>query len=390
MTTAAGTHASAAAARDALRALERWGRARDWAGTDPYDALNATRLPRPLRASVLGRRVATQAVKRSPLNLRPLIGVPPGRNAAAVADVLAAYSRRAGDWLPEDERRARAGRAVDWLEELRSPGYDEPCWGYHFDVQTAVLRYPRASPNTIATAFAGMALIDAHEAFGDERALALGRGAAEFFLAHVPQTAAEPGAYFGYLPVDSTPIHNASMLVCALLARVHAVQAGPRVAAAIERGVAWCQAHQRADGSWPYGERDDLGWVDGFHTGYVLECLMACAAAGVGGVDAAVVERGLDYYRRELFEADGTPKYYPHETYPIDSQSVSQGIKTFALAGDLDHAFKVFDWSQEHMRRGDGSYVFQRRRRWANRTPHVRWTAAPMLVALAALVEASS
>jgi hypothetical protein len=69
---------------------------------------------------------------------------------------------------------------------------------------------------------------------------------------------------------------------------------------------------------------------------------------------------------------------------------VAQGIQTFALAGDVAHACKVFDWSQRHMRRSDGAYVFQRRRRWANRTPHVRWTAAPMLTALAHLVESQS
>jgi hypothetical protein len=371
---------------DALRALEKWGHAREWAGSDPYDALNARRLSRPMRASVLGRRVATQVVKRSPVNLRPLLGVPPGRSAAAIGHVLSAYSMD----VPLDERRARASQCVSWLSDMRLPNYEQACWGYHFDVQTSVLRYPRTEPNTIATAFAGMALVDAYEAFGDEQALSLARGAASFFLEHVPQTEGDGGAYFGYLVGDRTPIHNASMLVCALLARVHAVAPDPSITPAVERGVAYCQAHQRDDGSWPYGERDDLGWVDGFHTGYVLDSLVACAKAGVGDVDDAAIERGLAYYRRELFESDGTPKYYPDETYPIDSQCVAQGIQTFALAGDVTHACKVFDWSQEHMRRSDGAYVFQRRRRWANRTPHVRWTQAPMLTALAHLVEAQS
>ena len=63
---------------DAARALERWGNARGWCGPDPYDALNAQRLPKVVWKSPLALRVVTQTVKRSPLNLRPLLGIPSG------------------------------------------------------------------------------------------------------------------------------------------------------------------------------------------------------------------------------------------------------------------------------------------------------------------------
>ena len=33
---------------------------------------------------------------------------------------------------------------------------------------------------------------------------------------------------------------------------------------------------QRPDGSWPYAEGEGHGWVDNFHTGYVLEALAIC------------------------------------------------------------------------------------------------------------------
>src|ERR671930_604833 len=77
---------------------------------------------------------------------------------------------------------------------------------------------PRPSPNTIATALVGLALLDAHEALGDLHLLELAAGAGEFFLARVQQTDAPGGAYFGYLPNDRTPIHNANLLAAALLA----------------------------------------------------------------------------------------------------------------------------------------------------------------------------
>ena len=30
--------------------------------------------------------------------------------------------------------------------------------------------------------------------------------------------------------------------------------------------------HQRPDGSWYYGEQENMHWVDNFHTAYVLDC----------------------------------------------------------------------------------------------------------------------
>jgi hypothetical protein len=41
------------------------------------------------------------------------------------------------------------------------------------------------------------------------------------------------------------------------------------------------------------------------------------------------------------------------------------------------------------LRRRDGAFIFQRRRLWQNRTAHIRWSAAPMLLALTHLFEAA-
>jgi hypothetical protein len=141
-------------------------------------------------------------------------------------------------------------------------------------------------------------------------------------------------------------------------------------------------SRQRDDGSWPYGEKPGLEWVDGFHTGYVLECLMACRDAGVE-VDAAALERGLDFYADELFLADGTPKYLPGSVWPVDVQCAAQGIQTFAIAGRPDVATRAVEYALDHLQRRDGAFVFQRRRLWSNRVAHLRWAAAPMAMALA-------
>ena len=382
--------AELAAAIEAARALERWGSARGWVGPDPYDALNARRLPHLARRSPLALRVVTQAVKRSPLNLRPILGIPDGLSAATLAHVISAYARNG--FLDAEEAHTKLSRCIDRLTALRCADFPEPCWGYHFDVQTRVFFYPRTSPNTIATAFAGLGLLDAYELADAANALELAIGAGEFFLRHVPQTNAERGAYFGYLPGDSTPIHNANMLVAALLARLASLSGRNDFAQAAQAALEYTIGRQRPDGSWPYGEKRDLLWIDGFHTGYVLDALVTCIEADVGG-DAAerAWERGLRYYVAALIEPDGTPRYSTLRRYPIDAQCAAQAIQTLSRAAQrapelASRRFATFGLAVTTLARPEGFFAFQRERFWLNTTPHPRWVQAPMLAAFTHLI----
>jgi hypothetical protein len=373
-------------------ALVRWAAERDWTGPDPYEGLNATRMPFAMRRNPWGRRLVIQTVKRSPVDLRRLLGIRPGRNAVALGSFVASYARNG--FLPEEAARTRLRRTLTLLREERSPGFEEACWGYHFDVQTRVFFYPRGAPNTIATAFAALGLLDAYERTGTEEALALALGAGDFFLRHVPQTGAGRGAYFGYLAGDRTPIHNANMLASAVLARLWRHSGRADLLHAARAGVEYTVGLQRPDGSWPYGERRGLSWVDNFHTGYVLDCLMECLDAGIDRGTGDALSRGLLFYRDALFLADGTPKYTSTSTYPIDVQCAAQGIQTFARAAARgldfgDNAWAVYRYAIARLLRDDGAFVFQRRRLWTNRTPHVRWGAAPMLLALTHLIASS-
>jgi hypothetical protein len=385
--------AEPAATREAIgaaRALERWGGSRSWRGPDPYDGLNATTLTRVLRRSPLALRILTQTVKRSPLDLRPVLGIPEGLSAATLGLIISAYARNG--FLGEEEARSKLRRSIDELANLRCPAFEEPCWGYHFDVQTRVFFYPRTRPNTIATAFAALGLLDAYEFAGERDALELALGVGDFFIHHVPQTETDTGAYFGYLPADATPIHNASMLICAVLARLSRLSGRQDFAAAATAGQQYTVSRQRQDGSWPYGEQSHLQWVDGFHTGYVLDSLLTCIQSGLavpGAQDAW--RRGLGFYVDALIEFDGTPRYTPASRYPIDGQCAAQAIQTLSRASYLEPAlaaprWQVFRYAVGQLARGDGAFGFQRERFWRNRIAYPRWVQAPMLMALTHLI----
>jgi hypothetical protein len=376
---------------DTLTAIDRWGHQRAWSGTDQYDGLNATRVPEFIVSRPLGRRLLIQAVKRSPLDLRPALGVKHRVNAVSLAWVASAYAM--GGFLSAAEAERRLTLSIDRLDVLRL-AYEEPCWGYHFDFQSRVFFYPRSTPNSIATAFAGMAYLDAYERRGDLDLLDVAHGVGRFFLRHVPQTSDSPGAFFGYLPGERSPIHHSNLLTAALLARVSALTGDEQMREAARDSVRWSTARQRPDGSWPYGERPNLQWVDNFHTGYVLEALNTCVRAGIEEAAEPLV-KGLEYYRTQLFLSDGTPKYFSNKTHPIDMWCVAQAIQTFSIVSHLDRslldqALAVFAFALRDMRASDGSFIFQRTRLWRNRARHVRGVVAPMVLSLAHLLATMS
>src|SRR2546430_1922929 len=74
-------------------------RTNDWAGYDPYDALNSRIVAAlPVLNSRVPRLVLTQALKRSPMNIRRLMLVPKTQNPKALALFLMASLKARSLW----------------------------------------------------------------------------------------------------------------------------------------------------------------------------------------------------------------------------------------------------------------------------------------------------
>ncbi len=76
---------------EVLRTIEAYGDRNGWIGSDPYEGLNATRLTK-LQSTFRGRQLIIQAVKRSPVDLRPLLGIEPTLNSATIAWAVSSYA----------------------------------------------------------------------------------------------------------------------------------------------------------------------------------------------------------------------------------------------------------------------------------------------------------
>jgi len=109
-------------------------RANDWAGYDPYDALNSRLFEAlPFFGLQIPRLVLTQALKRSPVNFRRLYADPKAENPKAHRVVFSALLKLSALDLPDHENLISL--MVDRLIALRSPGVSCWCWGYSFPWQ---------------------------------------------------------------------------------------------------------------------------------------------------------------------------------------------------------------------------------------------------------------
>jgi polysaccharide biosynthesis protein VpsJ len=371
----------------ALARIRAWGEERDWRGYDPYDALNSPAAPLLTIGTRTGRRALTQAVKLSPLNIRPLLGIRPDLNAKAIGLVSSGYVKLAA--AGDATARREADRWLAWLALNHSGDDAGSAWGYHFDVQTRFFFYRRGTPNTIATSFVAQAFLDAVELLGAERWSEPALAASRFLVARMLATGPS-GSYFRYLPEESELVHNANVLACAVLARTAAALGEREFAGTARDALATSLVAQREDGSWPYAAGPHGDWVDNFHTGYVLESLARCV--DVEPTTRERLERGLDYWERELFMPDGTPMYAPGRVHPLDAHCYATAIDTWlAVAerrpGALEWAERIASLLVERMLDPAGFVYFQQRRLWTSRVPFVRWTTAPSFRALAALLE---
>jgi hypothetical protein len=362
--------AAAAAERIADRAA-RLG----WAGHDPYDGLWWA-WPRLMVGGPRRRQAVVQLHARIPLNVRRLRRSEPPRIAKTLglfAETHQALAGVAGQAAAKHESACRA--ALDLA--LASASLDG-VWGYPFDVQTRWGYYPAGTPNVVVTAFVGEALWRAAKALDVHDYELAATGSAAWVSERLYL---EDRGYFAYHLHSKTLIHNANLLGARFV--WHAM---PGARSAVERAVDATLSCQSADGSWRYGEGSaKLDFVDGLHTGYVLDCL-----ADLTEVDPTVeaaLGRGFDFYAEHCFRSDGAALLRPGAPAVEDAHSAGTALTTLSrLAGHglptAELAERVGERALSSLVRGDRT-IFRRYRRWANRQAYLRWCDAHLARGLA-------
>jgi hypothetical protein len=390
-------------------------------GYSKHDGLNSPVLARLAGSSRLRRLGAIQVVTRSPVDIRPLVGVRKARNAKGLslfARALLARHRITGS--ADDAREAR--ELLDWLidhpaalvrggtalprgrppdpegPEPPAAGWDGLCWGYPYPWQDVGFFAPRGLPNRVVTSFVGQALLDGYETLQDDRYLDAATRAVGFLL-EAPKTLFEDDdrRCVSYVPDRSIDwiVMDVSALAGALAARLGAIAGDGDLIREGGRLVRYVVSKQTDYGAWFYADPPSASHIthDNYHTGFILDAILQYGlSAGSDEFDSAY-RRGIEFYEQRLFEPSGAARFMNDRLYPIDIHGCAQGVITFSLqqrhlGSGATTAARVLQWTLGNMwDPASGWFYYQRRRRYRTRIRELRSCQGWMSWALASYLE---
>jgi len=367
-----------------------WAAERNYAGYDPYDGLNSPFIDS-IATNWLTRLVGMHTVNKAPINLRPLLGVPAERNPKGIALFAMTYLNRYRD-TGRSADKEQAEKLLRWLDTNQSEAYDQAAWGYNFDWQNARKFYlPAYHPSIVVTVFGGRAFLEYYETTGEQWALETAQSAASFIQDHINREMVNGFDVFTYTPHDSFVLINTNALAAGFFYQLSAHTDSSELLDRASHLFEFVVDAQVDSGGWYYAMPADESYLshDNFHTGFVLESLHGYAMAQSSDHPAReAYEKGLRFYRDNLFDANGAPRFEADKRYPYDAHAAAQAILTFAQRDtdvDREMAHAVYEWSIANLLDDNGYFYRRIGRVLTDKTPYMRWSQAWLCRALSNL-----
>ena len=298
----------------------------------------------------------------------------------------------------EEKYHTRAVHFLDVLIETRCPGYNNYCWGYPFNWETVRGTIWSGTPLITTVPYVYEAFKQVHEVDGDEKWRVIMRSIADHALQDYKDIETSPnGSTCSYTPdpkqsvkVVNANAYRAFLLTCA---SVDFSESKYRVVA--ERNLNFVLEAQNADGSWYYSTDGARDFVDHFHTCFVMKALAKIESlTGHAGCTAAL-QRGVDYYVKNLFDEKGLPKpfsrrprltVYRRELYDY-AECINLSILLRGRFPEMDEnlTFVLRD-IMTNWQRADGSFRSRQLLLGWDNTPMHRWAAAQLFRSLCLLL----
>jgi hypothetical protein len=280
-------------------------------------------------------------------------------------------------------------------------GYSGKCWGYPFDWQNNRGLWKRNTPYITCTPYCFAAYLGLYDATREQRYLDIARSIATFVYTDLKDTpTGEDAAAASYSPMDATKVVNASAYRAWVLFEADARFNLPEYKAKAQRNLNFILQSQRADGAWLYAtEGSGEGFIDNFHTAFVLKNLYKINQRLKNPAVDAAIKKGWEFYRRELFDAQGLPKSFAIEPrtqiVKLEMYNFAEGITLGALLKDfIPDAFALAQnlaatlCSRYQLPKG---YFVTRvfKTGYRHTFPFLRWPQAQLFHALTNLLQAS-
>ena len=307
-----------------------------------------------------------------------------------------------GDVHDQAQHREKAVAILSWLLENHSAGYTGITWGQPYDWPSRIL-IPADTLRATVTSIVSAAFLDAYDRTGDQVYLDTVASACRMFIADFNyERDADGDLCFSYTTLDNFRVHNANMFAVETLLRTWSHTRDAELFDVGMAGFRLTMKCQEEDGAWRYcAPPEDPGRIDNYHTGFLLESLVRVKRAlGPEFAWDESLRRGAEFFLKNFFLEDGTPKMKPASVYPIDIQSCAQSIITLCELGSVlpsmsqqlrKQALLVTEWTTTHMMGADGGFYYRKYRNgWTDRTPYIRWGQSWMLRALAYVIKSES
>jgi len=370
-------------------AVQSWVESHHYRGYEPFDGLSS-----PLRAltfrNLLAERILQQAVRQSPINIRPLVGIKPLDSTKGQGSMASGYlllHRATGN----TDYWTKATKCLRWLDVHRSPKFEKHSWANYFDFSSRGGAYFKDDSIIVWTGHIAQAYFEAFEQSQDQWFLDIASSACDWIMS-LPRERTDRGDCISYFAHGQESIHNANMLGAAALARAARLTGRQDYQDVAREAMRYSCLRILPNGAWPYAEGEQYQWIDNFHTGYNLDSLKCYIEYSNDAEFSDHLTRGLRFYKEHFFLASGCPKYYHDRAYPIDIQCASQAIDTLAYFAEddpesLSLAVKVADWTIRNMQNRAGYFYYRKYPFGVTaRTPMLHWGQATMFKGLAHLI----
>jgi hypothetical protein len=372
----------------ALERLINYCEKHDYLGFDPYDGLKSPFLKLPIIKDLKVVRFASQQIiKRSPINLRPLLLIPKGLNPVTLGLCIQGYANLINaDPTRNKEYYSKIEDLVQKLTTLIPEGFSGACWGYDFDWEARYAKIPSYQPTVVATGIISNALFIAANITNLKSCSDLVISSANFVLNDLKRTYDGENFVFSYSPFDYQQVFNASMKGARILAQAYSLTGNQTFKDVASKAVAFVVKQQNSNGSWYYSKASAGNWTDNYHTGYVLDCLDEFQKlTGINQFDENLI-KGYDYYIHHFFNDEGFPYFYNNNKFPLDCTAASQAIITNIRFGNRELSMKVAQYTIANMQKQNGSFRFRKFKYYTINTSFMRWSNAWMFAALSNLM----
>jgi hypothetical protein len=274
------------------------------------------------------------------------------RYPTADAQVALAFLNLYEAGVPDDPKTR------EWLAKARGiaaellthsvPGYHGYCWGYPFDWQNLNGLMPKGTPHITATPYCYEVFTRLFDLTGDPSYLEVAASIARFVSEDLADTpTGKDSAASSYTPDDHGKVVNASAYRAFVLFDAARRLRDEDYLQKAWRNLRFILEYQRADGAWLYAiDNPGESFIDHFHTCFVLKNLYKINRQLNSKEVKAALHRGYEWYRRELFDQQDSPKSFaisPRlQIVRLEMYNMAEAINLGALLRDeIPEAFEL-------------------------------------------------